>query len=666
MCGVAGVHAIDGRTPSQPLLDHMVRLLEHRGPDEAATWVGPGIGLAHTRLSIIDVAGSHQPMHSVDGRWVLAFNGEIFNHAALRATLNYAFRTRGDTEVIVAGLALEGIGFVERLHGQFAFVAHDLATRTTHLVRDRLGVLPLYYRPLPGGHAFGSEIKAVLATGPRPEVDAAQLDDYLAARAVPAPRTLFTGVSKLPAGHRAWIGPDGELRTARYWEPPESDPPGTWGTRKAVDTVAEAVRAAVEAALVADVPVGAHLSGGVDSSLIVAHMQQLRGGEPVTTFSAGFGDPRNDDLPWAQRVSDLIGTDHHEVHLRESNFEDLLPLLTWYRDAPLSEPADIAVYALAREARQHVRVVLSGEGGDELFGGYPKHRYANIAERLAMIPHPVRSVLFGAVETRLGRRHARARIALRAMAAREEATRLQTWFAPFTETERRLLLGGTTPQRPTEQVDGTDALERMLRHDLAAWLPDNLLERGDRMSMAASLELRPPLLDHRLVELAFRLPSSVKVRGGTTKWVLKEAARRHLPAEVVDRPKVGFRVPLDAWFRGGLRDTAWDRLTGTDSWVGQTLDRRALRTLLERHQQGAANEESRLWTLLCLEVWHECFFQSSSAQSGAISSTASWTSQALPVGRESRTAERRAPSPPAGQPRSSATSRRPTAGVFFE
>lgn len=618
MCGVAGVRAFDGTSPSQPLLDEMVRLMHHRGPDESATWAGPGIGLAHTRLSIIDVAGSHQPMHSADGRWVLAFNGEIFNHATLRPTLDYPFRTRGDTEVIVAGLAVEGIDFVERLQGQFAFVAHDLVTQTTHLVRDRLGILPLYYRSLGGGDAyvFGSEIKALLACGPRPEVDPESLDSYLAARSVPAPHTLFAGVSKLAAAHRAWIGPDGELRTTRYWAPPAADPPGTWEPAEAVASVADGVRHAVESSLVADVPVGAYLSGGVDSSLIVAQMQQLLGGQPVTTFAAGFGDPRNDELPWARRVSELVGTDHHEVHLRASDFEELWPRLTWHRDAPISEPSDIAVYGLALEARQHVRVVLSGEGGDELFGGYPKHRFVATAERLAAIPHHVRGPVLGVVERKLGDRHTRARIALRAMAARDEQDRRETWFAPFTASERRQLLGGVAPTRRTDPVDGADPLERMLRHDLRGWLPDNLLERGDRMSMAASLELRPPLLDHRLVELAFRLPSSVKVHRGVTKWVLKEVSRRYLPTEVVDRSKVGFRVPLDAWFRGGLRDTAWDRLTGTGSWVGQTLDRNALRGLLERHDRGVANEESRLWTLMCLEVWHECFFQSTVVGSG--------------------------------------------------
>jgi asparagine synthase (glutamine-hydrolysing) len=585
----------------------MADVLRHRGPDESAVWVGDDIGLAHTRLAIIDVEHSHQPMHSADGRWVLAYNGEVFNHEQLRSQLDYPFRTRGDTEVVLAGLALEGISFVERLQGQFAFVAHDLRTDTTHLVRDRLGILPLYYRHVPGGIAFGSEIKALLTVGPPPQVDHRSLDAYLGARAVPSPDTLFEGVKKVRPAHRVSITSGGHLEEAHYWTLPDADPEGTWTPGDAIEAVSDGVREAVRSALVADVPVGSYLSGGLDSSLIVAQMQRLRGEDPVHTFSAGFGDHPQDELPWARRVSDLIGTHHHEVQLRAADFEDLWARLTWHRDAPISEPADIAVYGLARAAREHVTVVLSGEGGDELFAGYPKYRFARLAERTTLLPARLRSGLVGPVERRLGGR-SRARTALRAMAAGDVSEQHSTWFAPFTATERRRLLGGPPPaERRPAPVAGVDPVDRMLRHDLRHWLPDNLLERGDRMSMAASLELRPPLLDHRLVELAFRLPTSVKVRSGTTKWVLKEAARPLLPDEVVDRPKVGFRVPLDSWFRSGLRDTARDRLTGADSWVGQTLDPALVRDLLDRHERGA-NEEIRLFTLLCLEMWHDTFF----------------------------------------------------------
>ena len=375
----------------------------------------------------------------------------------------------------------------------------------------------------------------------------------------------------------------------------------------------------VESALVADVPVGAYLSGGVDSSLIVAKIAALRPDRRVQTFAAGFGNPATDELSWASRVSEYVGTDHHEVHVDARDFESLWPELTWHRDAPISEPADIAVYRLAQTAGQSVRVVLSGEGGDELFAGYSKYRAARAVSAVAVLPARLRARGVSALEHRLPASLGRARIALRAAGADTSAEQYRTWFAPFTQQERRTLLGSLPTRALSLGNNGSgramnhDVIREMLLADLDGWLPDNLLERGDRMSMAASLELRPPLLDHRLVDLAFRLPSSVKVRGGTTKWVLKEVARRYLPPEVVDRRKVGFRVPLGDWFRSGLRDSMWDRLTGADSFVGQTLDRAAVRTLLERHDSGRFNEENRIWTLMCLEVWHETFFRSRSS-----------------------------------------------------
>ena len=580
MCGIGGVRAFSVGAFETESLHRMTELLHHRGPDESAVWVGPDIGLAHTRLAVIDRAQSHQPMLSVDGRWVLALDGQILNHESLRVHLDYPFRTRSDAEVLLAGLALEGISFIERLQGQFAIVAHDLRTDTTHLVRDRLGILPLYYRHIPGGIAFGSEIKALLAVGPAPQVDHRSLDAYLDDRSVAAPDTLFDGVKKVRPAHRVSIMPGGHLEEATYWVLPESDPPGTWSAGDAIEAVGDGVREAVRAALVADVPVGSYLSGGLDSSLVVAQMQQLRGDDPVHTFAAGFGDHPDDALPWARRVSTVLGTQHHEAPIRAVDFEDLWGTLTWHRDAPISEPTDIALFGLARAAREHVGVVLTGVGGDALFGGQPSHRYARLAERSSVLPTWLRATLAGPV----GRR------------------------SSFSAAERQRLLGtAPPPERRTSQALGVDAVDRMLRHDLRHWLPDNLLERGDRMSMAASLEVRPPLLDHHLVELAFRLPTSVKVRSGSGQWVLKEAARRLLPDEVVDRRQSGARVPLDSWFRTGLRDTARQRLLGADSWVAQTLDRDLVRDLVDRHERGA-NEELRLWTLLSLEMWHDCFF----------------------------------------------------------
>lgn len=610
VCGIMGIRNFSEQPVAREPLEAMLASIAHRGPDDLGFWHGRGVGLAHARLSIIDVAGSPQPMVSADGRWVLVFNGEIFNYRQLRADLDYPFRTNGDTEVLLAGIALNGIDYIQKLVGQFAFALVDQHTGTTHLVRDRLGILPLYYRLSGTQLVFASEVKAILAALPNvPAVDLASLNAYLYARSVPAPDTLFEGISKLPAAHRAEVSSTGDLTINRYWQPPDADPPSRWNSAQAVDAVDAAVGAAVESALVADVPVGAYLSGGVDSSLIVARIAALEPTHPVQTFAAGFSDPRNDELQWARLVSQHVGSDHHEVMVDAGDLEELWPALTWHRDAPMSEPADIAVYRLAQQARESVRVVLSGEGGDELFAGYPKYRAARAVALASRLPWQVRSGVVNTVERRLPERLGRLRIALRAAGERQMDEQFRSWFAPFTSRERQSLLG-SVPSRSSHGPDvaGDDPIRGMLRTDLWSWLPDNLLERGDRMSMAASLELRPPYLDHRLVDLAFRLPSAVKVHRGTTKWVLKEVARRYLPDAVVDRKKVGFRVPLDAWFRTDLRDSMWDRLTGSGSFVGNTFDRAAVRDLLTRHESGDFNEESRIFTLMSLEVWHETFF----------------------------------------------------------
>lgn len=605
MCGIAGVFG--RQAASRPGLLAMADTLHHRGPDESAVWVEGGLGFAHARLSIIDLAGSHQPMHAVDGSWSVVFNGEIFNYRELRKDLDYPFGTEGDTEVLLAGLVRYGIEFVDRLRGQFAAAAFHHSSRTLHLVRDRLGILPLYYRRDAEAVIFGSEVKAIHAyTRQAPRVDPDSLDAYLTGGSVASPFTLFAGVSKLSPGHRVEIRESGEPTVHRYWSPPPVQPRLTGASDSVVDEADQTIRDAVQAALVADVPVGSYLSGGVDSSLIVAIMKQLRGAAPVETFAAGFGDPRSDELTWAQKVSDHVGTRHHRVDVRAEDFLDLWPRLTWHRDAPMSQPADIAVYRLAQAARQRVRVVLSGEGGDELFGGYPKYRYAGLGGWARRIPSGPRQAAGRLVDPHLPKRLARQRTALRAMTAGSETGQLSTWFAPFTQDERRQLLGSDSSSDRLRAVpDGVDDIDRMLRFDLDSWLPDNLLERGDRMTMAASLELRPPLLDHRVVEFAFRLPSQMKVRNGVSKWLLKEVAKRYLPDEIVTRRKVGFRVPLDEWFRAGLRDCAWDRLTGPSSFVASTFDRHAVLRLLSRHESGRFSEENRIWTLLSLEVWHE-------------------------------------------------------------
>jgi asparagine synthase (glutamine-hydrolysing) len=610
MCGIVGIMRFDGEPVAAELLRAMAGRLPHRGPDAEGFWTAGAVGFGHRRLSIIDLAASVQPMATPDERLHLTFNGEILNYRELRTELSYPFRTAGDTETLLAAHAERGLGAVDALRGQFAYALHDQRSGDLLLVRDRLGILPLYYYIDGRFIAFASEIKALLPALPGPpQVDTASLDDYFALRSVPAPNTLFAGINKLPAGHWLRVSSSGIARVDRYWSIPadlgvETDP------QRAVEAVGEALEQSVAAAMVADVPLGAYLSGGVDSSLIVAIMSKLRNGSHLHTFAAGFGDPRFDELGHARDVSEQLGTRHHEVIVSPNDFSDLWSTLSWHRDAPISEASDIAVFRLAQLARQHVTVVLSGEGSDELFGGYPKYRVAPKLAAAGRIPAGLRVPQVDTNQRWLPPPAARARIALRTLTGASEEEQIRTWFAPFTEPERRRLVGRWGCHRRIAEPTSGDLVRRMLAADCASWLTDNLLERGDRMSMAASLELRPPFLDHHLVELAFSLPSSVKVRDGVTKWVVKQVARRYLPDSVVDRRKVGFTVPMDAWFREGLQDMAWDLLGASDSLASTLLDRATVRDLLNRHRSGVANEQARLWPLLSLEVWHRSFFGS--------------------------------------------------------
>ena len=596
MCGIAGIARTDGRLVDPAVVKAMTDQLVHRGPDGEGSWLGGSIGLGHRRLSIIDPIGSPQPMKSADGRCHIVFNGEIFNYRALRDELasdGVELHTNGDTEVVLELFQRYGTAALHRLRGQFAFAIYDTITRQLWLVRDRMGILPLFWHISPDRLAFASEIKALLpALGRVPAVDEESIREYLAYRSVPAPNTLLQGVKKLPPGHFLRRAADGSIEVGQWWSLPDQPQIQSVSAEGAVEQVAVALQDAVRSALVADVPVGAFLSGGVDSSLIVALMASVDPQARIESFTAGFSDPLYDETPFARRVSALFNTQHHEVLVTAEDFSSLWEKLTWNRDAPLSEPADIALFRIAEIARTRVKVLLSGEGSDELFAGYPKYGAANLATIGDWTPRSVSVPVLGAVERALPARANRLRIAIRAAMAGGEAERARTWFAPFTEVERRELFPGR--ERDTHvsiwEAGRGDRVRRMLLADCRVWLPDNLLERGDRMSMAASVESRPPFMDHRLVELAFSLPSSVKVRRGVRKWVVKEVARRYLPQDLVDRKKVGFRVPLDRWFRGGLRDLARDRLLSGRSFVGGLMNRRMIDALLSSHESGRRQE----------------------------------------------------------------------------
>jgi asparagine synthase (glutamine-hydrolysing) len=606
MCGIAGIRRFDGAPVDENLLRLMSDQLAHRGPDDAGLLIRDSVGLAHRRLSIIDLEQSTQPMSSADGTLHVCFNGEVLNYRELRRETPYPYRTSGDTEVLLSTFRKHGPRSVEKLRGQFAYALYSQCDDLLWLFRDRLGILPLYYYRDDRIFAFASEVKGLLPALPaEPQLDLASLDAYLARRSVPAPWTLFEHVRKLPAGCFLRVGPDGiECEPETYWRLRAPSRPARVSATTAVRELDAHLRASIRRNLVADVPVGAYLSGGVDSSLIVALMRSVAPSAEIRTFSASFGDSRFDESMQAAQVATRLRTVHEVVRVREEDFLELWPLLTWHRDAPVSEASDVAVYRLAELARRHVKVVLSGEGSDELFAGYPKHRFARMSCWAGAVPRIPRVAALTALERRMPPSAARARVLIRALAGATEMERLDNWFAPFTDFERLVMLDGQA-QHPRANFDARtgDALSRMLLADIHGWLSDNLLERGDRMSMAASVELRPPFLDAEVVEWAFSLPSRLKTRAGVGKWVVRQLAQAYLPREIAERKKWGFRVPMDDWLRGALRDFTYDTLFASDSLASLYLSRPFVAELVRRHMEGTANEGLRIWTLLSLEVW---------------------------------------------------------------
>lgn len=614
MCGIAGIRRFDGAAPDSGSLHAMGEALRHRGPDDSGQWhSGGGTAFVHTRLSIIDLSDSQQPMVSADGRYVLAFNGEVLNYRQLRQATSYPYRTAGDTEAILAAHTAYGPEATAKLRGQFAYALLDNRTGDLTLARDPLGILPLYWYQDDEQFLFASELTALIAgLGRVPDIDEDGLADYLRGRSVPAPRTLLSGIHKVRPGHTLRVTETGSVSESAYWAPS----PRAVMAHDPSEAVAELdglLRNAVETALIADVPVGAYLSGGVDSSLIVSKVAAELGHRGVHTYCAAFGDPRMDEAQYAEQVSELMGTTHQTVQVRPSTFVDLWPKLSAHRGGPLSEPADVAVYQLALAAREDVKVVLSGEGSDELFGGYPKYRFADATKRAGIVPAALRGPLLRTMSRHLPPRGRRLEVALRALSEPTEPDRIQGWFAPFDGDERRRLLSAKPSTIPYTDHPGTTPLRRMLVHDLWSWLPDNLLERGDRMTMAASVEARPPFLDLDVVEFALRLPDDLLVRDGVGKWLVKQVALTHLPESIVNRQKVGFKVPLDAWFRGGLQEYARDLVTSTDSVSSTYLDSTVVDKLFDNHDNGSRDESIRIWTLTSLEVWHRSLRDTSTA-----------------------------------------------------
>lgn len=623
MCGITGFyHCGHSEEAGREIIGRMLAAIRHRGPDDEGVYANHEVTLGVRRLSIIDVEGSHQPIYNEDGSVVVTFNGEIYNFRDLTDRLSrrgHVFSTAGDAETIVHLYEEYGDDCVQHLRGMFGFALWDQRRNRLLLARDRLGIKPLYYACRGERLIFGSEIKSILqhpAVEARPDLES--LSHFLSLKYAPAPRTMFEDIQALPPGHILTCDPDG-VQVRPYWD---LSFPEHRNERSSEADYAEQLEAllreSVKLHLVSDVPFGAFLSGGVDSSTIVALMSQFLD-EPVKTFSVGFtgqGEAYS-ELPYARMVAERFGTDHHEVFIGPQDMIDLAEKIVWHLDQPIADEASLANYMVADLASHHVKMVLTGEGGDELFAGYARYVGERFSALARHIPARARSLALAASARIPGLR--RPKIALFALCQSDDVARLADWFPLFNRDRKAELLsaelkwqldGVTTDGVIAEQLARTDArdpLHRMLYLDTKLWLPDDLLARGDKTSMAASIEARVPLLDHKLVEFAASLPSNMKLKGLTRKYLLKKVARTWLPNEIIDRKKQGFPIPMSLWFRDEARGFVRDTL------ANDTLRRRGLfnpdfvEGLLDEHEAGFADHGSLIWGLLSVELWYRVF-----------------------------------------------------------
>ena len=622
MCGLVGMFdARGGRVIDRPLLMRMNDSQRHRGPDEDGLFVAPGLGLGHRRLSIIDLSSGQQPLFNEDGSVVVVYNGEIFNFQDLAAELDAAghkFRTRCDTEVIVHAWEEWGEDCVTRFRGQFAFAIWDANSETLFLARDRLGIKPLYYAMLADGMVlFGSELKSLmLHPGVAREIEPRAVEDYFAYGYVPDPRSIYRGVAKLPPGHVLTLRRGAAPAAPReYWDLSFHDvQPMT--VDEAAEELIPRLREAVGLRLVADVPLGAFLSGGVDSSAVVAMMAELSNA-PTNTCSIGFADPAYDESRHAETVARRYGTDHHVRRVDPDAF-DLVDRLAGFYDEPFADSSAIPTYRVCALARERVTVALSGDGGDELFAGYRRHRWHHYEERMrGLVPSGLRRPLFGvlgAIYPKLdwAPKALRAKSTFQAL-ARDSA---EGYFHSvsvlgdglrarlFSTAFKRDLQGYRASDMLTRTIDeapAEDPLSRIQYADIKTYLPGDILTKVDRAAMANSLEVRVPILDHRFMEWAVTIPTALRLKGRQGKYVFKKALEPYLPDSILYRDKMGFAVPLGSWFRGPLRARVRGALDSRFLAETGVFDMASVRRIVDEHQSGRRDHAAALWALLMFE-----------------------------------------------------------------
>ena len=602
-------------------------VITHRGPDDEGIYIDENVGLGHRRLSIVDVASGHQPMTNEDGSLYITYNGEVYNHADYRDELEsrgHVYRTHCDTETILHLYEDYGDACVEHLRGMFAFAIWDRNKRELFIARDRLGVKPLYYVHTDDGSLyFASEIKALVEVrAVKPELNFAAFSDYLANHATSGEETLFVGVKRLMPGHTlTWR--DGAIKIKKYWDVSFAKVAPNGHTDK--DYIAEwseLFRKSVELRLMADVPLGMFLSGGIDSSAIAAVMSTLVD-EPIKTFSVAFKEREANELEYARLVARAYNTDHHEVVVSPEEFFAALPDLIWHEDEPIAHPSSVPLYFVSRLAAQHVKVVLTGEGSDELMAGYARYRKTilNLAvgERYhRMVPAGVRDLIRGQIAG-MSASKLRAKLSRTFLSLSPDIESIYfDNFAVFPRSDQHRLLtrdtmdriGSIDPyagvRRVLGETDANSLLDRLLYADIKTYLHE-LLMKQDQMSMAASLESRVPFLDHKLVEFTSSLPERLKLRRWTTKYVLRQSMKGVLPEQILTRPKMGFPVPIATWFRGPYAQVLDEYVLGSRATDRGIFNADTVRTLVNEHQRGVANHSERLWSLVNLEMWFRRF-----------------------------------------------------------
>jgi asparagine synthase (glutamine-hydrolysing) len=630
MCGIAG-YVTSGTVPQQgAVLRRMMAAIRHRGPDEAGTYEEGCVALGHRRLSIIDLAAGQQPMANEDGRLRIVYNGELFNHTDLRPGLERAghvFRTRCDTEAILHAYEEFGPACLDRFRGMFAFAIWDREARRLFCARDRLGKKPFYYYWDGRLFAFASEIKALLEhPAIRPEFREEALGEYLAFGYLSGATTMFRGIRKLMPGHHLTLELGGEPRVERYWELPEAAPEAGRDDESWIRECRQRLEEAVHLRLMSDVPLGVFLSGGLDSSAIAAIMQrQTRG--TVKTFSVGYREAPYSELSQARRVADSLGTEHYEVVIGMEEFFNALPHLVWHEDEPIAWPSSVSLYFVSMLAAQQVKVVLTGEGSDEMFAGYGRYRHylwnLHWLDRCRLVPQAVRGAVRSMVaSSNLLSASTRRKLQHTFLGLEDtiESLYLDNFYSAFSPKERAALAPGAAQgdayaaflhywnERP-----GAPLLSRMLFADQKTYLVE-LLMKQDQMSMAASIESRVPFLDHEFVEFSARVPDRLKLRGGEGKYIVKKAVEDLLPREVIYRTKLGFPTPLRQWLREPRAEAIFDLLTDPESLLAAYTDRDAIRQLVERQRSGRYDATDRIWRLLNLQLWGDVFLTGKRAQ----------------------------------------------------